>query len=74
MTFMKTSKKNYLSYNKHIYKYRSRTSWSFMKFYFVHIVRICFVFKKHSLWLYSSVYENEREEVNERNEGDEKEQ
>ena len=45
-----------------------------MKFYFVHIVRICFVFKKHSLWLYSSVYENEREEVNERNEGDEKEQ
>ena len=41
---------------KHICLYRSQTFWSLMKFYFVHIVKVCFVFKKQSLNLYSSVY------------------
>ena len=36
--------------------YGSQTYWSFMKFYFVHILKFFFVFKKQSLCLYSSVY------------------
>ena len=35
--------------------YGSQTYWSFMKFYFVHMVKVCFVFKRQSLCLYSSV-------------------
>ena len=50
-------------HNKHIYIYGSQTFWCFMKFYFAHIVRVCFVFKKH-IWrnisimtcLYSSIH------------------
>ena len=37
--------------------YGSQAFWSFMKFYFVHIVKVCFVFKKQFLCLYFSVYE-----------------
>ena len=44
------------SHNKHIYIYRSQIFRSFMKFYLVHIVKVCFIFKKQSLCLYSSVY------------------
>ena len=43
-------------YNKHIYTCRSQTFWSFMKFYFVYILKVCFVFKKQSLCLYLSLY------------------
>ena len=53
--FMKTSKKKFIS--KQIYLYvGSQTFWSFMKFYFAHFVKVCFVFKKQSLCLCSSVY------------------
>ena len=40
----------------YIYIYRSQTFWCFMKFYFAHNVKACFVFKKQLLCLYSSVY------------------
>ena len=33
------------------YLYRSQTDWSFMKFYFVHILKVYFVIKKQSLCL-----------------------
>ena len=46
----------YSFHNKHIFIYGSHTFWSFVKFHFVHIVKVCFVFKKQSLCLYSSVY------------------
>ena len=36
--------------------YGSQTYWSFMNFYFVNIMKVCFVFKKQSLCLYSSTY------------------
>ena len=36
---------------------QSQTFWSFMKFYFVHIVKVYFVFKEQLLCLYSSIYE-----------------
>ena len=48
-------KQQHSFHNKHIYIYRSQTYWSFMKFYSVHIVKACFVFKKQPC-LYSSVY------------------
>ena len=39
--FMKTSgKEKHSLHNTHIYIYRSQTFWSFMKFYFVHIVKV----------------------------------
>ena len=41
-------KKKKSVHNKHIYIYGSQSFWSFMKFYFVHIVKVCFVFKKQS--------------------------
>ena len=50
-------KKQHLFHNKHIYTCESQTFWSFMKFYFVHIVKVCFVFKKQLLCLCSSIYE-----------------
>ena len=53
--FMKTLRKKHSLHSKHTCIYRSQTFWSFMKFYFVHIVKVCFV-KKQSLCLYSSVY------------------
>ena len=37
--------------NKHIYVYGSQIFWNFMNFYFVHIVKICFVFKKTVIML-----------------------
>ena len=50
-------KKNiYSLHNKHIYIYWLQPFWNFMKFYFVHIAKACFVFKKQSSSLYSSVY------------------
>ena len=49
-------KKKHSLHNQHICIYGSQIFWSFMKFYFVHIVKVCFVFKKQSLCLYSSVY------------------
>ena len=55
--FMKALKKKHSFHNSHIYIYRSQTFWSFMKFYLVHIVKICSpVFKKKYLCFYSSVY------------------
>ena len=54
----KSQKKKHSFHNKHIYIYiQSRTFWSFMKFYFVHIVKVYFVFKEQLLCLYSSIYE-----------------
>ena len=45
---------------KHIHICGSQTFWSFMKFYFVHILTFCeglfFVFEKQSLCLHSYVY------------------
>ena len=40
-------KSNHFTTN--IYIYGSQTFWSFMKLYFVHIVKVCFVFEKQSL-------------------------
>ena len=55
--FMKTFKKNlHFTTNIYIYIYESQKFWSFMKFYFVHIVKVCFIFKKQSLCLYFSVH------------------
>ena len=48
--------KKHSFHNKDIYIYESQTFWSFMKFYFVYILKVCFVFKKQSLCLYSSTY------------------
>ena len=39
-------KKNHSFHNIHVNMYGSQTFWSFMKFYFVHIIKVCFVFKK----------------------------
>ena len=45
-------KKKYSFHNKRIYIiYRSQTFWCFMKFYFVRIVKVCFVFKKTVIML-----------------------
>ena len=44
--------KKYSFHNKHIYSYGLQTLWSFMKFYFVHIVKVCFVFQKHYAYTY----------------------
>ena len=41
-----------------------------LKFYFVHIVKVCFVFKKQSLCLYSPVYASNTSNIR----GNEKEQ
>ena len=39
--------KKHSFHNKHIYMlYGSQTFWSFMKFYFIHMVKVRFVFKK----------------------------
>ena len=53
---MKMSKKKHSFHNKHIYIYKLQTFWSFMKFYFVHIVKACFVFKKHHAYAYICLY------------------
>ena len=50
----KRRKKTFIS--QHIYLYESQIFQSFMKLYFVHIVKVCFVFKKQSLCLYFSIY------------------
>ena len=34
--------KKHSSHNKHIYIYGLQTFWSFMKFYLVHNVKVCF--------------------------------
>ena len=44
--FMKMLEKKHSFHNKHIYVSGSQPFWSFMKFYFVDTVKICFVFKK----------------------------
>ena len=49
-------KKNNISQQTYLYIYGSQTFWCLMKFYFVHIVKVSFVFKKQSLCLYSSPY------------------
>ena len=36
-------KKSFISQHKYLYLWV--TFWSFMKFYFLHIVKVCFVFK-----------------------------
>ena len=51
-----TSEKKHSFRNKDIYMCGSQTFWSCMKFYFAHIVKVCFVFKKQSLCLYSSAF------------------
>ena len=38
-------KKTHSFQSKYIYMYGSQTFWSFMKFYFAHFVKVCFVFK-----------------------------
>ena len=48
--------KKHSFHNKRISIYESQTFWSFLKFYFVHTVKVCFAFKKQSLCFYSSVY------------------
>ena len=52
--YMKTPKKKFIS--QQTYLYRSQTFWSFMKFYFVHILKVCFVFKKNSHYAYIPLY------------------
>ena len=55
--FPKTSEKKNIHFIINIsILYGSQKYWSFMKFYFVHIVKVCFVFKKQSLCFCSSVY------------------
>ena len=49
-------KKKKTFHTKHIYICESQTFWRFLKFYFVPIVKVCFVFKKQSLYFYSYVY------------------
>ena len=49
-------KKEYSFHIKHICIYWLQTFWNFMKFYFEHIAKVFFVFKKQSSSLYSSVY------------------
>ena len=44
-----------LFHNKRIYIYGSQTFWSFMKFYFVHILKVCSVFK-NSRYAYIPLY------------------
>ena len=44
--------KKHSFHNKHIYMlYGSQTFWSFMKFYFIHMVKVRFVFKKSVIML-----------------------
>ena len=52
----KCKRQKHLFHKKHIHIHRSQTFWSFIKFYIVHIAKVCSVFKKQSLCLYSSVY------------------
>ena len=47
-------KKKHMFHNKHIYIYGSQTF--YLKFYFAYIVKVCFVLKKQSLCVHSSVY------------------
>ena len=48
-------KKPFIS--QHTYLYVQLTDFlNFMKFFFVHIVKVCLVYKRQSLCLYSSVY------------------
>ena len=47
----KKIKKNWF-HNKHIFIYGSQTFWSFMNFYFTHIVKACFAFKKAIVLLF----------------------
>ena len=48
--FMKMLKKKHSFHKKHVCIYRLQTFWSFMKFYFVNIVKACSsVFRKQSL-------------------------
>ena len=42
-------------HNKHMYICGSQKFWSFMKFYFVHIVKVCFVLK-NSHHIYTPLY------------------
>ena len=44
--FMKMLKKIFISQHTYLHIYGSQTFWSFMKFYFVHIVEVYFAFKK----------------------------
>ena len=37
--------KGHSFHNKHIYIGSSQTFWSFMKFYLLHLLKVCFVFK-----------------------------
>ena len=50
-----STKEKHSFHNKHIFIYGSHTFWSFMKFYFVHIVKVCYFFKKPLLYLYFSL-------------------
>ena len=45
-------KKTFISQQTYLY-IQSQTFWSFVKFYFADVVKVCFVFKKQSLSLYS---------------------
>ena len=42
---LRKSGKKHSFHNKHIYIYGPQTFWSFAKFYFVYIAKVCFVFK-----------------------------
>ena len=48
--------KTLISQQTYRYTHGYMTFWSFMKFFFARIAKICFVFKKQSLCLYSTVY------------------
>ena len=48
--------KKHSFHNKHIYIYGLHTFWSFMKFYFARIVKVCFVIKNHYAYAYIPLY------------------
>ena len=48
-------KKKFISQQTYLY-IQSKTFWNFMKFYFVHIVKVCSVFKKTVILPIFSVY------------------
>ena len=53
----KRQKKNHIHFTTNIFTlYGSQAYWSFLKLYFVHTVKVYFVFNKQLLCLYSSVY------------------
>ena len=49
--FWKFWKKKHIHFTTNIYIYGPQPFWSFMKFYFIYIVKVCFVFKKQSCFM-----------------------